>query len=182
MKRPICEELHGSRSYQDSIQYPVSCRRTCGRQAPEDMSNRTCRSMRRKRRWSRNGLLHIPSIRISTLRITVAAGRFFADLENRRVNDPLSRSICRFPPYFPVSTPPASGYQAATPLPSDFAAGVSSRSTVRSIKEYATCRATKGVQPRKSATVYAGANHRAGASDRTHDFVDRVSWSQMRSR
>src|SRR3984893_5664237 len=69
------------------------------------------------------------------------------------------------PWYLPVNTPPASGDHAVTPIFNALAIGISSRSTVRSIRLYSICNPTKGDHPRRWASVFACAIHQAGASE-----------------
>src|SRR5882762_2763185 len=55
------------------------------------------------------------------------------------------------PWYFPVRNPPARGEKARTPKFKALAMGISSRSTVRSIRLYSSCSPINRVQPRSSA-------------------------------
>src|SRR6266511_1491066 len=64
-----------------------------------------------------------------------------------------------WPWYLPVNTPLESGDHAVNPRFSALAIGISSRSTVRSIKLYSICNPMKGAQPRNCASVFAFANH-----------------------
>ncbi len=70
-----------------------------------------------------------------------------------------------WPWYVPVRTPLASGDHAVTPMFNSWAIGISSRSTVRSIRLYSICNPMNGDQPRNCASVFACAIHQAGASE-----------------
>ena len=69
------------------------------------------------------------------------------------------------PWYLPVNTPRGSGDQAVKPRFSALAIGISSRSTVRSIRLYSICNPMKGDHHRRWASVFACAIHQAGASE-----------------
>src|ERR1700688_1364515 len=66
------------------------------------------------------------------------------------------------PWYLPVNTPLANGDHAVTPMFNALAIGISSRSTVRSIRLYSICNPTKGDQARSCASAFACAVHHAG--------------------
>ena len=60
-----------------------------------------------------------------------------------RAGSPDESEVPPCPWYLPVNTPPASGDHAVTPIFNAFAIGISSRSTVRSIRLYSICNPTK---------------------------------------
>ena len=67
--------------------------------------------------------------------------------------------------YLPDSTPPPSGLQAVTVMPSASAIGNSSRSASRLIRLYGTWSPANGVELRDSASVFARETTQAGVSD-----------------
>ena len=68
--------------------------------------------------------------------------------------------------YLPLRNPPASGLQGQMPMPSYCVTGTCSRSMLRSMSEYSSCRVAMRSLPSFSASVCARATYHAGVSEK----------------